>query len=116
MKNLYNSNFKEEKLANSVLEKLVLLLSVQYAISCHAISVTDYNFMWYSVVINVMFNTVKPLSIVSKRSVTNKQIQETIGARKLFISNCLRRIAWKLSLLGNFSFKLWIIKVLKISR
>jgi hypothetical protein len=45
--------------------KLVLLLSVRYAITCLAITVTSCHFTWCSVVINVMFNTVKPLSIVS---------------------------------------------------
>jgi hypothetical protein len=55
MMNLYNSkSFK--KLANSLLRKLVLLLSVQYAVACHAITVTNYCFTWCSVVINVIRN------------------------------------------------------------
>jgi hypothetical protein len=71
MKNLYNSNKK--KLTNNLPEKLVLLLSTQYAISCHAITFTNYHFMWCGVVINVIFNTVKSLSTVSERNVKNKQ-------------------------------------------
>jgi hypothetical protein len=55
-------------LANNLLEKLVLLLSVQYVIACHVITVTNYHLTWYSVVINEIFNTVKPLSIVSEDS------------------------------------------------
>jgi len=34
------------------MKKLVLLLSVRYAVACHAITLT-----WCSVVINVIFNT-----------------------------------------------------------
>jgi hypothetical protein len=37
MKNLYNSTFKKAK---NLLENIVLLLSVYYAIACHAITVT----------------------------------------------------------------------------
>jgi hypothetical protein len=62
-----------KKVGNSLLEKLVLLLSVQYAIPSHAITVTKYRFMWYSVVINVSFNTVKLLSIISERTAENKR-------------------------------------------
>jgi len=58
-------------LVNSLLEKLVLLLLIQYSIARHAITVTNYYFMWCSVVINVI-NTVKPLSIVSERTEKNK--------------------------------------------
>jgi hypothetical protein len=65
MKNLcYSDNF---------LEKLVLFLSMQYAIAYHAITVTNYHFMWCGVMINVMFNTVKPLFIISERTTKNKQ-------------------------------------------
>jgi hypothetical protein len=63
----------KKKVGNSLLEKLVLLLSVQYAIPCHAITVTKYHFVWYSVVINVSFNTVKLLPIVSERTAENKR-------------------------------------------
>jgi hypothetical protein len=35
---------------------LVLLLSVRYAVACHAITVTNYRFTWCSVLINVVFN------------------------------------------------------------
>jgi hypothetical protein len=62
MKNLCNSKFK--KLADTLLGKLVLLLSVWYAIACHAITVTNYP-SWCSVVM-------KPLSIISERTVKNK--------------------------------------------
>jgi hypothetical protein len=37
MKNLCNSN---KKIAKILLEKLVLLLTVQYVVACHAITVT----------------------------------------------------------------------------
>jgi hypothetical protein len=69
IKNFYNSN---KKLAN-LLEKLVLLLSVRYAATCHTIPVINHCFTWCGVVINVMFNTVKPLLIVSERTAKNKQ-------------------------------------------
>jgi hypothetical protein len=52
---------------------LVLLVLVQYEITCHTFTITNYRFMWCSVVINAMFNTVKPLSIVSKRNTKNKR-------------------------------------------
>jgi hypothetical protein len=42
------------RLANSSFEKVVFLLLAQYAIACDAITVANYCFMWYSVVINVM--------------------------------------------------------------
>jgi hypothetical protein len=54
MKNLYNSILKN---VNNLLKKLVLLLLVQYAVTCKAIAVTDYHLLWCSVVINVIFNT-----------------------------------------------------------
>jgi hypothetical protein len=54
MKNLYNSKFI--KLYN-LLKKLVMLLSVLYEVTCHDITVTNYNFTCCSVVINVIFNT-----------------------------------------------------------
>jgi hypothetical protein len=69
MKNLYNSI---KKMATNLLETLVLLLSVQYAVACHTITVTNYHFTWHIVVINVVFNTVKPLSVVSERIAKNK--------------------------------------------
>jgi hypothetical protein len=74
MKNLCNSAFFL-KLAKYLLEKIVLLLSVQYAIACHAITVTNYHFMWCSVVIEVMFNTVKPPSVISERTAKNKAMR-----------------------------------------
>jgi hypothetical protein len=36
------------KIANDLLEKLVLLISAWYATGCHAITVTNYCFMWCS--------------------------------------------------------------------
>jgi hypothetical protein len=54
MKNLYNSKLK--KITNkNLLKKSVLLLSVQYVVTCHAITVTNYRFTC-GVVINVIFN------------------------------------------------------------
>jgi hypothetical protein len=38
-----------------------------------------------------MFNTEKPLSMVSERSLKN-ECGKTIDARKLFVSNCLGKI------------------------
>jgi hypothetical protein len=63
MKN-HNNWTKFKKLAMNLLQKLVLLLSVQYAVACH-----DINSTCCSVMINVMFNTVKHLSIVSERAI-----------------------------------------------
>jgi hypothetical protein len=73
MKNLHNKTFFL-KLANSLLEKLLLLLLVRYAITRRAIRVKNYHFTWCSVVINLMFNTLKPLSIISERTMKNKQL------------------------------------------
>jgi hypothetical protein len=97
---------KKEK-ANNVLEKLVLLQSVWYAITCHIISITNYHFTWCSVVINVMFNAVKPLSIVSERTAINKdKCGKTIDVAKLFILNYFERTIWKLSLQGRSFFRI----------
>jgi hypothetical protein len=57
MKNLCNTIFFL-RLRNILLTKIVLLLSVQYPVTCHTISVTNYHFTWYSLVINVVFNIV----------------------------------------------------------
>jgi hypothetical protein len=86
------------------LEKLVLLLSVWYAIAFHIITVTNYHFMWCSVLINVMFNTVKLLSIISERTTKNKRMRENYRCRKLFILNYLGIIVWKLSQQGRCFF------------
>jgi hypothetical protein len=76
---------------------------VQYAVACHAITVTNYRFTWCIIVINVMFNTVKPLAIVFERSMKNKQwMREKIDLGQLIILNYLGRIVWKLSLQGRF--------------
>jgi hypothetical protein len=96
--NIYNSKLKK-KLANNLLEKLVLLLLVWYAIACHAITVTNLHFTWYSVVINLMFNTVKPLSIFSERNIKNKQwMQEKNSCETVMYSKIFGRAIWKLSL------------------
>jgi hypothetical protein len=70
MKNLNNSILLNQLTIS--LKKLVLLLLVWYAITCHVITVTNYHFTWCSVVINVMFNTVKPPTIVSERTAKHK--------------------------------------------
>jgi hypothetical protein len=85
MKNLYNSYLK--KIVNMLLEKLVLLIWVLYAVACH--SVTKYCFTWCSVVIHVMFNTVKLSYIVFEKTDKNKQMWKIIDAGKSFISNYL---------------------------
>jgi hypothetical protein len=109
MKNLYNSVFF--LLANILLEKFVLLLLVRYAVAYYAVAVTHYCFTLCSVVINVTFNTVKPLSIISERTMKNKQwmpennVCGEVIYFELFEKNCT-----------DFSFELWIIMVLKISR
>jgi hypothetical protein len=90
MKNLYTLKFKK-KLGNTLLEKLLFLLSLRYAIACHAITVTNYRFTWCNVVINVMFNPVKPLLIISERPVKNKQCGKRHTV-KLFFSNYLGQI------------------------
>jgi hypothetical protein len=69
-KNLYNSIKKK---ANSLLEKLVFLLLVSYAIACHAITVTNWHFTQCSVVINLMFNMLKPLPTVTERTAKNER-------------------------------------------
>jgi hypothetical protein len=56
MKTPYNPKFIL-KMANNLLKKLVLLLSVLYAVACHAITVTNYCFTWCSVVIKAILNT-----------------------------------------------------------
>jgi hypothetical protein len=81
-------------------------------------SVTDYHFTWCNAVINVMFNPVKPLSIISERTAKNKQL--------LWENNrCGKVICFQLfwgKLYGNvhcradFSLKLQIIKVFEIIR
>jgi hypothetical protein len=71
MKNLYNSKLKKE--ANNLLEKTVLLLTVQYAVTCHAITVINYHFTWCSVMINMISNAVNPLSIVPEGTTKSKQ-------------------------------------------
>jgi hypothetical protein len=91
MKNVCKSKLKK-KLANSLLEKLVLLLSVWYAVACHSITVTNYRFTWCTVVINVMFNTVKPLSIISKRTAEINNECGEVTYFKLFEENCMKII------------------------
>jgi hypothetical protein len=75
-----------------MLEKLVLLLSVRYAIACHAITVTNYRITWCIVVINVMFNTVKTLSIIFEGNAKNKQMREGIYF-ELFRENYVKIIS-----------------------
>jgi hypothetical protein len=61
-------------------------------------SLSNYHFMWCSVVINVIINTAKPLSIVSERTAKNKrQMWENDRGRKviyleLFGENCMQII------------------------
>jgi hypothetical protein len=69
-----------------------MLLSVRYSIACHTITVTNYNFTWCSVVMNVMFNTVKSLSFLKGPLKINDECRKMIDAGKLFVSNYLRRI------------------------
>jgi hypothetical protein len=56
------------------------------------------------VVINVMFITLKRLSMVSERSANKDICGKTIDAGKLFISNYFWIIVWKLSLQGRSFF------------
>jgi hypothetical protein len=56
--------------------------------------------MWCSVVMNFMFNTLKPLPIISERTVKNNE------AGRLFFPNYLEGIIQKLSLQGRFFFKI----------
>jgi hypothetical protein len=95
----------KKKLANNLLEKLVLLLLVWYAIACHAITVTNLHFTWCSVVINLMFNTVKPLSIFSERNIKNKQwMQEKNRCEIVMYSKIFGRAIWKYHYSAEFSF------------
>jgi hypothetical protein len=109
MKNLCNSFFK---IPNNLLEKLVLLLLAQHAIACHTITVIYYSFTSCSVVINLMFSTLKPLSIVSERIKKNKRwMRESylfwIIWRELYEDYHYR---------AELSFELRIIKVFEITR
>jgi hypothetical protein len=104
-KNLYNSNLK--KIANNLLEKIVLLISVLNAIACDAITVKNYHFMWCSLVINVMFNTQKLLSIISERIAENKRMRENdrcmkVICIKLFRKNCMKIITIGQIFLSNY--------------
>jgi hypothetical protein len=54
MKNLMIQNFCK-KITNSLLNKLLLLLSVSYVVVRYNITVTKYCFTWCSVVRNVIF-------------------------------------------------------------
>jgi hypothetical protein len=78
-----------------MLEKLVLLILVLYAIACHA--VTKYCVTWCSVVIHVMFNTVKLLYVVFEKTDKNKPMWENYRCGKviyfkLFMKNCMKII------------------------
>jgi predicted metal-binding membrane protein len=80
-------------MANNLLEKLVLLLSVLHAFARHAITVTNQCFTWCSVYINMMFTAVSPLFIVSERSAKKKdKCGKPMDAEKLLISNYLGKI------------------------
>jgi hypothetical protein len=103
MKNLCNSN---KKTANNLLSKLVLVLSVWYVIASHSITVTNYHFKWCSVI----FNTVKPLSIISEGTAKNDEW----GKRQLW--QLFFQIIWgelyeNYHYRADFSFKLQLIKV-----
>jgi hypothetical protein len=59
--------------------------------------VTHYRFTWFSVVINLDFNTVKPLAIVSEGSAINKRMRKNDSCGKviyleLFGENCMKVI------------------------
>jgi hypothetical protein len=58
-----------------------------------------------SVVIDVMFNTLVTLFIASERTKKNN-CWKTMDAGKLFISNYLGRIIWKLSIQGQLFFRI----------
>jgi hypothetical protein len=105
VKNVCNSKLK--KIAYNLLEELVLLLSARYLVACYAITVTNYCFTWYSVVINVMFNTVKPLSIITQRTLENKRMRGNdscgkVTYFKLFGENSRKIITTRQIFLSNY--------------
>jgi hypothetical protein len=109
MKNIYNSNKK--KAADNLLKKLVLPLSVQYAVACHDITITNYHFTWCSAVINMIFTT------------GFSSITCCIGKFyvKIFFFKLSFLIMWgklyeNYHYRTDFSFKLWIIKVFVTTR
>jgi hypothetical protein len=74
-------------------------------VACHAITVTNYRFTWCSVVINVTFNTVKPLS-VSEGSAKKNNKRGKVIYFELFGENCMKIITTG----QTFSFKVHIIE------
>jgi hypothetical protein len=60
MNNIYNS---KEKM-NNLWKKLVLLLLLLYAVTCHTITVTNYHFTLCSIVKNVILILVLAVSFV----------------------------------------------------
>jgi hypothetical protein len=85
--------------------------------SDHAITFTNYRFTWCSVVINVMFNTVKPSSIVSEGTVKYKWwMREKIYVGKLFILIIRVELYETYHYRVDFSFDLRIMKVFEVTR
>jgi hypothetical protein len=93
------SIIQNNKIANNLLEKLVSLLMVQYAFTCHAITVINCQFMWCSVM--KMWCSIHwilyPLFLKGLQKI-NDECRKMIEAGKLFILNYVGRIVWKLSL------------------
>jgi hypothetical protein len=82
---------------------------VWYAIACHAITVTNFCFTWYSVVINVILILVSALSFVTWANFILKypfKLSFWITWGELY-ETCQYRT--------DFSFELWIIKVFEIT-
>jgi hypothetical protein len=97
MKNLYNSN---KKLVKNSLKKLTLLLLVLYVVVCHAITVTNYYYIWCSVMINEIFSTCFGSIICFIGKFYFKNIF------KIVILNYLWGTVWELSLHDRFFFQI----------
>jgi hypothetical protein len=52
------------KISQQFVEKSSIAL-LQYAVTCHTISVANYHFTWYNVVINVFLALVSAVSFVT---------------------------------------------------
>jgi hypothetical protein len=79
MKNLYNLCFFNELFVGKS-----TVAAVGAICSCLSPSLSQISFTLCSVVINVMFNTVKPLSIISERMTKNKWMWEDKRCGKVF--------------------------------
>jgi hypothetical protein len=69
----------------------VLLLLVQYAVTCHTITITK----------NMISNTVKPLSIFSEGTIKNKQMRENGTCGKVICFKLFGENGMKIMTIGQ---------------